>query len=281
MSIDTDDTHTDLKDNMVSPKGDTGIGNVALYDLGRIRRSLDALASKPKWEPSDTADFDCMHYLGDGALEKACQTLGMRSGQRVIDIGSGFSATGRYLHKKCGVDVTGVELQAEIHELAETITKRNGLAGGVHSVNADFTKLTVDAPVDYIVSFLCILHIPDREALFQKVASSLKPGGKVYIEDFFARTTLSQNASDQLRDIVSCSYLPSREQYISHLTNAGFHGVRFEETSEDWAKFVHERAVRNRHEGTSEAPLTIFYDAVDALFASGQLGGVRLTAVKG
>jgi len=257
-----------------------GIGDAALYDLGRVRRSLDALAGKPKWDPRDTAHFDCMHYLGDAALETAGQALGMQYGQTVVDIGSGFSATGRYLHKQYGVDVTGVELQAEIHQLAEIITQRNGFTGGVRSVNADFTKLTVESPVDYIVSFLCILHIPDRNILFQKAASILKPGGKVYIEDYFARMTLTKDTSDQLREIVCCPYLPTRDQYICDLTNAGFRDIRFEEVSEEWAEFVHERAVNNQKKETSEAPLTLFYDTIDALFAGQELGGVRITATK-
>lgn len=261
-------------------RNEAGISDAALYDLRRAKRRLDTLADKPKWDLIDTADFDCMHYLGDAALERACQTLGMERGQTVVDIGSGFSATGRFLHKRCGVDVTGIELQPEIHQLAEKITERNGLAAGVRSVNADFTKLTLDKPVDYIISFLCILHIPDRDTLFQKAASTLKQGGKLYIEDFFARTALSKEVGDQLRDVVSCPYLPSRDQYISDLEKAGFRDVQFEEMTEEWAKFVHERAVSNRQKGTSEAPLTLFYDTIDALFAGRELGGVCLTATK-
>lgn len=266
--------------NNTSWSDETGISDAALYDLRRAKKRLDTLADKPKWDLSDTADFDCMHYLGDAALEKACRTLGMGRGQTVLDIGSGFSATGRYLHERCGVDVTGIELQPEIHQLAEMITERNGLAAGVHSVNADFLKLTVDKPVDYIVSFLCILHIPDRDTLFQKAASALKPGGKIYIEDYFARTALSGEAGDQLRDVVSCPYLPNRDQYISDLKRAGFYDIQFEEVSEEWAKFVHERAVSNQQRGTSEAPLTLFYDTVDALFTGRELGGACITATK-
>jgi SAM-dependent methyltransferase len=264
----------------INRENEAGISDAALYDLRRAKRRLDTLADKPTWDLSDTADFDCMHYLGDAALEKASQTLGMEPGQTVVDIGSGFSATGRYLYKRFGVDVTGIELQPEIHQLAEAITERNGLAAGVRSVNADFTKLTLDKPVDYIISFLCILHIADRDTLFQKAASTLKPGGKIYIEDYFARTALSKEVADQLRDIVSCPYLPSRDQYIADLEKAGFRDVQFEEVTEEWAEFVHERAVSNRQKGTSEAPLTLFYDTIDTLFASHELGGVCITATK-
>ncbi|KAL6852147.1 S-adenosyl-L-methionine-dependent methyltransferase [Trichoderma novae-zelandiae] len=256
------------------------IGDAALYHLERFKRSLDALDGKPTWDPADTADFDCMHYLGDAALEEAAKALGLKPGQTVVDIGSGFSATGRYLNKHHGVDVTGIELQPEIHQLAELITRRNGLSEHVRSVNADFTTLTLDAPVDHIISFLCILHIADRDTLFQKAASALKPGGKTYIEDYFARTTLSKDVGDQLRDIASCPYLPSRDQYIADLTNAGFKDVQFEDVTEEWAKFVHERAESNRQKGTTAAPLTLFYDTIDALFAGGELGGARITATR-
>ncbi|KKO99813.1 methyltransferase [Trichoderma harzianum] len=256
------------------------VGDMALYNLERANRRLDALQGKPTWDLEDTADFDCMHYLGNSALENAGQTLGMQQGQTVVDIGAGFSATGRYLHKRYGVDVTGIELQPEIHQLAETITQRNGLSESVRSVNADFTKLSLDTPVDYIVSFLCILHIPDRGTLFQKAASTLKSGGKIYIEDFFAQTSFSKDAGDQLRDVLFCPYLPSRDQYKSDLTKAGFHDVQFEDMSEEWTEFVHERALDNRQKGTSAAPLTLFYDTVDALFSSRQLGGARITATK-
>ncbi|TFB01041.1 hypothetical protein CCMA1212_006898 [Trichoderma ghanense] len=256
------------------------IGHAALYHLERFKRSLDALDGKPTWELADTADFDCMHYLGDAALEKAAEALDLKPGQAVVDIGSGFSATGRYLNKHYGVDVTGVELQPEIHQLAELITQRNGLSEHVRSVNADFATLCLDAPVDHVISFLCILHIADRDTLFSKAASALKTGGKMYIEDYFARTTLSKDVSDKLRNIASCPYLPSRDRYISDLAKAGFKDIQFEDMTEEWAKFVHERAVSNRQRGTTAAPLTLFYDTIDALFAGGELGGARITATK-
>ncbi|OAA37842.1 methyl transferase-like protein [Metarhizium rileyi] len=287
MTMDTGDkTAADWQDREAPLKRerDASIGDAALYDLGRVRRRLDELAAKARWDASDTADFDCMHYLGDAALETAGQTLGMQQGQTVVDVGSGFSATGRYLHRKYGVHVTGVELQPEVHELADVINQRNGLAGSVRSINVDFNKASLGAPVDYIVSFLCILHIPDRDALFRKAAETLKLGGRIYIEDYFARTTpLSRRTRDQLRDTVCCPYLPSREQYMCDLSSAGFRDVRFDDVTGEWAEFVHERAVRCRQEGTTtiEAPLAFFYDTVDALFASGQLGGARITATKG
>ncbi|KAJ2979967.1 hypothetical protein NQ176_g2931 [Zarea fungicola] len=263
-----------------TPDADFNVADMALYGLKRARCRLDALDSKPEWDLADTACFDCMHYLGDTALHTAAQALDLKPGSHVVDIGAGFSATGRFLHKNYGVNVTGVELQPEIHDIAQTITARNGMAAQVRSINADFTTLTITEPVGHIVSFLCILHIPDRANVFGKAACLLQDGGTIYIEDFFARETLSETTARQLRDIVSCPYLPSREQYVADLEAAGFTDVQFTEMTGEWADFVHARAVEYGQFAGHEASLLTFYSTIDSLFGSGQLGGARIMAKK-
>lgn len=241
---------------------------------------MTALEGKERWDIGDTASFDCMHYLGDDALHNAARELKLRPGETVLDIGSGYSATGRFLHKHYAVNVTGVELQPEIHSLAETITERNGMEASVRSVNDDFLQMAVATPVDHIASMLCILHIPDREAVFRKAASMLPLGGKMYVEDFFARKPLDSTAQCQLREVVACPYLPSREQYIRDLEESGFGDVHFQDMSAEWSDYVHARAARYRQYPNPERALLIFYDTVDTLFRGGLLGGVRITTVK-
>lgn len=265
-----------------SDSADFNVADMALYGLQRARARLRALESKPRWEPADTASFDCMHYLGDAALHAAAVALGLRPGARVLDVGAGFSATGRFLHTHYGADVTGVELQPEIHALAETITARNGLSAHVRSVNDDFTVLPagVAAPVDHVISFLCILHIPNRAAVFSQAASMLRRGGTVYVEDFFARAALDEATARQLRDVVSCPYLPGRERYVADLEAAGFGNVAFEDVTADWAEFVHGRAREYRRSSAPEPLLLTFYNTIDELFRAGRLGGARIMATK-
>ena len=253
---------------------------MALYNLNRAHTAMASLEDKTLWEPHDTASFDCMHYLGDAALDHAASKLGLKPGDRVVDIGSGFSATGRYLHQKYGVDVTGVELQGGIHQIAETITRKNEMGTRVRSVNGDFTKVALEGPVDCIVSFLCILHIPDRGPLFEKAARLLKPGGKLYIEDFFASGPLSDESAAQLRDVMSCPRLPTREEYLDDLTRAGFVDIETEDMSTAWSEFVHERAVAYRAKADPEPSLVGFYDTVDSLFRGGSIGGARISCAR-
>ncbi|OAA57163.1 methyl transferase-like protein [Cordyceps fumosorosea ARSEF 2679] len=262
---------------------DFNVADMALYGLKRARARLTALDAKPVWDAADTASFDCMHYLGDTALHAAARALRLQPGARVVDVGAGFGATGRFLHRHYGADVTGIELQSAIHDLAETITARNRLSAHARSLNADFTTLApaaVGAPVDHVVSFLCILHIPDRAAVFSKTASLLRRDGGIYVEDFFARKELDAEMVRKLRDVVSCPYLPSRERYVADLEGAGFGDVVFEEVTDAWADYVHARAIEYRRSSEPEPFLMTFYDTIDELFQGGKLGGARIMARK-
>ena len=277
---------------------DVDLGKMALYNLTCATNAMSALKDQRKgeWGAQDTASFDCMHYLGNTAIENAAQELGLKPGDTVIDIGSGFGGTGRYLAARHGVSVIGVELQSDIHELATTISARRSrsVADRVRSVNGDFLTLplcelppspSVDrdarlpAPVDHILSFLCILHIAARKQLFDRVAEVLKPGGRIYIEDYFARKPLDEQTTRMLRELLWCLAVPDEGKYKSDLQSAGLEVVRWEDMSETWGEFVHNRAVAYRKGECVEENLATFYDLVDQLFGSGQLGGCRITAV--
>jgi SAM-dependent methyltransferase len=259
---------------------DFSVADMALYNLDRARAALQRLEDKPRWEASDTTSFDCMHYLGDAAIARAARALALTAGAHVVDIGAGFGATGRYLHAHYGVDVTGVELQADIHGMAQLIAVRNGVQEHVRSLNADFLTLEptrdLHRPADYLVSFLCFLHISDRARLFAKAASALPPGGRMYIEDFYARATLSATEQAQLRDVVSCPYLPDQARYEADLREAGFDAISFEDVSAQWTVFVGERAAAYHASANPSPSLDFFYGTVASLFGGGHLGGARI-----
>ena len=283
----------------------SNISNIALYSLSRAHSFLAGLSHKPHWTNADTSPFDCLHYDGDTALEHCASKLDLQADQHVLDIGSGFGATGRFLASNYGVYVTGIELQRENHDLAQLITSKNEdprVVERVRSVNADFLHLTPDilavaggdgepssAQYDHVISLLCIMHIPEsaRSALFRQAAQFLKPGGKLYVEDFYDRSCQSDTVSRltegelrQLQEVVACSYLPSKKEYVGDVAIAGFEDVEFEDVSGKWTPWVSARAEKYRVSGSPNAGLQGFYHTVAGFFEGGKVGGVRLTAVR-
>ena len=300
-----DETTTDSQND-----SNPSISNMALYNLSRAHSHLASLSTKPKWTNADTSSFDCMHYDSDAALEHCASKIHLKPNQHVLDIGSGFSATGRFLASRYRAWVTGIELQRENHELAQLITARNveaGVVQRVRSVNADFLSLTPEilvggsdgqsssssssssAHFDHIISFLCITHIPEsaRSALFHQAALFLKPGGTLYIEDFYdnsfqggTESYLTAQEVENLQTVMACPYLPSSSKWIADVQSAGFDNVEFEDVSMKWRAIVRARAERYRAEERPDAELRRFYDVV-AESLEGNVGGVRLTAVRG
>ena len=282
------------------------ISNMALYNLSRTQSILASLSDKPKWTNADTASFDCMHYDGDRALDHCATKLGLQSDQHVLDIGSGFGATGRYLASQYGAYVTGIELQRDNHELAQLIARRNidpRVVERVRSVNADFLTLTPEslgvsnggassssfAQFDHVVSLLCINHIPEsaRGPLFRQAARFLKPGGKLYIEDFYDKSRdgdspshLTERELHLLRITMACPYLPPASGFKADVTAAGFDIVEFEDVSEKWTQILCARVEKYKASENPNAALLEFYGAVAVVFGGGNVGGVRLTAVR-
>ena len=141
---------------------------------------------------------------------------------------------------------------------------------------------------------LVILHIPlsDRAALFARIFSLLKPGGKMWIEDYFWRGPSPFSAEERrlLADnvFVPAGALPSRDEYEAALLGAGF-VVAFNDVSDEWATFTAQRlqafeASRERHVSTYNQAtfdsLHLFYSSVSQCFAGGRLGGVKLLITK-
>ena len=271
----------------------TFVSKMALYDLKIARSTLASISYKPNWTIADTASFDCMHYEGDAALDLCAHKLALQPAQRVLDIGSGFSATGRFLASKYQVYVTGVELQPEVHKLAEAIIRKNAeerVVKNVRSVNADFLTLTEDdiygqderVPFNHALSLLCIVHLPQsaRRPFFEQAHRYLKDGGRIYIEDYYQRKPLIDDESAKLRTLVACTFLPTKSEYSATVAEAGFDAIEFEDVTEHWRDILVARAKKYKAQANKSPDLEKFYDTVAELFLGGNLGGVRLTAAK-
>jgi sarcosine/dimethylglycine N-methyltransferase len=259
-------------------------------NLDRIARGLAAQGIGPgdPIRPEQLFAFDQWHYHGTEAIAASARALELGPRSRVLEIGAGVGGPARYLAHTTGCHVTALELQPELHAIGVDLTLRSGLADRVTHVCGDaLVEPLADAGFDAAVSFLAIVHIPERARLFQRLAKALRPGGGCYVEDLCMQKPFAPRDRDDVRRVVYAKSLTSQTDYAQDLGAAGFSDVEITDLTPDWAPFAAERlaAWRQNHaayasvhgEGAYQAQ-ELFYAVISRLYESGSLGGVRLMA---
>lgn len=260
------------------------------FQVGRIFNELRArgIAEDAPLRTGDLTAFDQYHYLGTDTVDEAARRLDVSAASRVLDVGAGIGGPARHLAATTGCRVTAIELQRELNVTAASLTQRCGLASLVDHVEGDFLGHDVAGwGCDGMVSWLVFLHIADRPALLRHIRRALKPGSKVFIEDFHKRAELTPAEWRDIRQQVYCQALPSLAEWRAQFEDAGFTGIEITDMTETWKPFVTGRmngfrADEARHVAVHGRlvfdALDEFYTTMDRLFAGGNLGGIRVVA---
>jgi cyclopropane-fatty-acyl-phospholipid synthase len=110
--------------------------------------------------------YSCAYFQKEGDTLEAAQIakcrllaakLGLKPGQRVLDVGCGWGGLAMYLARVADVDVTGVTLSKEQHALAVERVKAAGLEARVHIELQDYRLVT--QKFDRIVSVGMFEHV--------------------------------------------------------------------------------------------------------------------------
>ena len=270
---------------------DSRIESVPLYtELDRVDKELAALGIGPHdpIRPEQLFAVDQWHYHGPEAIRAAADALQLGPTSLLLDIGAGIGGPARYLAFTTGCHVTALELQPGLNAIGADLTRRCGLADRVSHVCGDALSYPLpDAGFDAVVSFLAIVHIPNRPLLCARLARALRPGGACYIEDLCMRAPFAKDDLRDLREIVFGVTVTSIDEYVADMRAAGFKDIVAQDMTSDWAPFAMARLAAWRENHTSYAKvhgeaaytaLERFYVAIAHLYDSGSLGGVRLLA---
>lgn len=259
----------------------------------RIYNELDACEynSVDRIKVQDLASFDQYHYLGTDSVEDAIKSLKINDDNTVLEIGSGIGGPARYLADKTGCNVTALELQSELHEVACGLTEKCELSHLVKHVHGDILDFNLgkNTDFDFVVSWLAFLHIPDRETLLNKCYNLLKPNGEMFIEDFYKIKEFKKEEIKVLSNDIACEYLPNLAEYKKQLIESGFKKIKLFDKTDSWKTFVKERKekfIQTResqikiHDKITVDELEDFFSKMSWLFEGGNLGGLRIIAKK-
>ena len=183
----------------------------------------------------DIAAFDEFHIGGRDATRTLARFAELRSGSRIVDVGSGVGGPARTLAAEFDCRVTGIDLVEEYCRVAELLTDRVGLDDrvSVHRGNA------VDLPFEdgaFDVAWLqhVAMNVEDKERLFAELHRVLRPGGRLALHEIcagpggrlalheiFAGSGGEPHFPVPWADDPSISYLATAEEVSGHLSDAG------------------------------------------------------------
>jgi len=154
----------------------------AHYDLGNDFFSLflspDLMYSSALWEGED----DTLALASTRKLDRVCQWLDLKPGDRVIEIGTGWGGFAVHAARHYGCHVTTTTISREQHALAAQRVEEAGLDDRVTLLLEDYRDLV--GTYDKLVSIEMIEAIgaPYLDTYFAKLGSLLRPGGRALVQ---------------------------------------------------------------------------------------------------
>ncbi len=138
-----------------------------------------------------------IRWLTLGRLDRAYDELAgqISSGQRVLDIGCGTGALTLRVARR-GARVKGIDVNAQMLEIAERRVREAGLAGRVELAEMGVAELDQEAneSFDAVTSGLCLSELTDDELTYtlRQVSRILRPGGLLLVADEVRPTTVTR-----------------------------------------------------------------------------------------
>ena len=253
-----------------------------LAALARHGKDLRAL------RPEDLYEWDQDHYGGLAAVDALARRAEIGARSIVLDVCAGLGGPARFLARRFGCRVIGVDLNHGRSAASRRLTALVGLGGLVTMVRGRAESLPFPrGAFTAVVSQEGLLHVADKEAALRESARVLVPGGRIAFSDWIATSRLGDGERRRLETWMAATTLATMSGYRALLTRTGFVGIQAEDLSAEWTRILRERTrmFRGMRADTVARFGQARYDEYNQLYeffvglvAAGKLGGARFSA---
>jgi len=133
--------------------------------------------------------YSCAYFKGGAStleeaqqakLELVCVKLGLRPGERVLDVGCGWGSFAIHAATRHGASVLGITLAERQAELARERVREAGVADRVEIRVADYREVA-EEPYDAITSIGMVEHVGEEriDEYARRLHALLRPGGRL------------------------------------------------------------------------------------------------------
>ncbi len=213
----------------------------AHYDLGndffQLFLSPDLMYSSALWDGAD----DTLDAASTRKLERICRMLDLKSGDRVIEIGTGWGGFALYAAQHYGCHVTTTTISREQHALASERVAEAGMSARVTLLLEDYRDLS--GTYDKLVSIEMVEAIgaPYLDTYFRQLGRLLKPDGLALLQAITIEDHRYEQALKSVdfikRHVFPGSFIPSIHALLAAKTRSSDLAlVQLEDFGESYAR---------------------------------------------
>lgn len=163
-------------------------------------------------------------------MERMADKIEQDTVDDAVDLGSGYCGAARFLHRRLGASVTGVNVSLTQNKRARTLNEEAGLDSKISVLEGTFSEVPAeDESFDLAWSEDAFLHTDRRDTVIAEAARVLRSGGELVFTDPMA---VDGTPPDQLQAVferIHLTSLSTPSEYRSHAARAGLTEVGYED----------------------------------------------------
>jgi MPBQ/MSBQ methyltransferase len=177
-----------MQDSVESHYRSSGIVNRIQKALAKAGHDLKNL------DPDALAGADEFHVGGRKATSLIADELDIDATDCVLDVGCGIGGASRFLARKTGAHVTGIDLTPEFVDAAIQLSKLVGMEDGVNFQQGSATGIPFEKNVFDVVTMLHVgMNVEDKLLMMSELERVCKPTGTIIIYDIIRKGTDTLN----------------------------------------------------------------------------------------
>ncbi len=181
-----------------------------------------------------------IHVGGEKETDILAEKAGINENSAIIDVCSALGGPARYLVKKYGCKVTGLDATQKMIDEAIKRTEKEGLSQRIsyklgNALDMPFKSREFD--VVWGQDAWC--YVSDKDRLISEAYRVLKPKGIIAFTDWIQVGNMSDQEWNDLNVFMAFPYMETLDGYEKILKDMGFEIIEIEDLSEDFARHCH------------------------------------------
>ncbi len=175
------------------------------------------------------------HPGGIAGTKELIRRLGIRRGERVIDIGCGTGYTACLMAKRYGATVVAADLQPKMFRWVKKRALREHVVDAIHPVVADAHRLPFRDDAFDVAVIESVLVFCDVTTALTEIYRVLKSGGRLGCNEVTALRPLSKEQRDLFREMIGVTpATKTGDEWTAAFRSAGFVNVIEDFSPIDW-----------------------------------------------